>query len=51
MKGKQRNKCRKKNNRFKKLKVKKKRKNKRNSTGLQKPNVETEVYDNNKKCE
>ena len=34
-------------NRFKKLKLKKKREE--NFTELQKPNVETEVYDNNKK--
>ena len=43
------------NNRFKKLKLKKgKRKKKEkdeNSTELQKPNVEAEVYDNNKKCD
>ena len=42
------------NNRFKKLKLKKeKRKNflkKENSTELQKPNIEAEVYNNNKKC-
>ena len=53
----------KKYNRFKKIKVKKeKRKRKKhgrrkkrgekkeNSTELQKPNVEAEVYNNNKKC-
>ena len=34
-----------KNNKFKKLKLKKEE----NSTELQKPNVEAEVYDNNKK--
>ena len=61
------NKCRKNNNRFKKLKIKikKKRKVKKNgrrkkkgkekkkgnSTELQKPNVEAEVYNNNKKCD
>ena len=42
----------KKNNRFKKLKLKKRKKKKKkeeNSTELQKPNVEAEVYDNNKK--
>ena len=43
------------NNRFKKLKLKKgKRKKKKkdeNSTELQKPNVEAEVYDNNKTCD
>ena len=37
------------NNRFKKLKLKGGEK-KENSTELQKPNVETEVY-NNKKCD
>ena len=44
---------------FKKLKIIKKRKEKKrkkkekkeNSTELQKPNVEAEVYDNNKKCD
>ena len=48
----------KKYNRFKKLKLKKekkkkqkKQKKKRNSTELQKPNVEAEVYNNNKKCD
>ena len=43
---------------FKKLKIIKKRKEKKrkkkekkeNSTELQKPNVEAEVYNNNKKC-
>ena len=43
-----------KNNRFlkKELKFKKwKRKKEKNSTELQKPIVEAEVYDNNKKCE
>jgi len=47
MKSKQRNKCIKNNNRFKKLKLKKKMEN---SPELQKPNVEAEVYNNNKKC-
>ena len=37
-------KCRKNNNRFKKIKLKKEEK----STELQKPNVETEVYNNNR---
>ena len=49
----------KKYNRFKKLKIIKKRKEKKrkkkekkeNSTELQKPSVEAEVYDNNKKCD
>ena len=37
---------------FKKLKLKKKRgKKKENSTELQKPNIEAEVYNNNEKCE
>ena len=36
------------NNRFKKLKLKKIEKKEDNSTKLQKPNVEAEVYDNNK---
>ena len=44
----------KKNNRFKKLKIKKekrskKKKKKENATEQQKPNVEAEVYDDNKK--
>ena len=43
------------NNRFKKLKIKKKRKGKKkkkvSSTELQKPNIEAEVYDNNKICD
>ena len=39
------------NNRFKKLKLKKEREKKNNSTELQKPNIEAEAYDNNKKCE
>ena len=39
------------NNRFKKLKLKKQREKKKNSTELQKPNIEAEAYDNNKKCE
>ena len=43
-------------NRFKKLKVKikkreKEKKKKENSTELQKPNVQAEVYDNNKNCD
>ena len=52
------NKCRKNNNRFKKLKFKKerrerekKKKKEENSTELQKPNVEAEVYNNNKRCD
>ena len=47
-----------KNNRFKKLKLKKRqqtikkyKKNKKNSTELQKPNVDAEVYNNNRKCD
>ena len=36
---------------FKKLKFKKVKKKKENSTELQKPNVEAEVYNNNKKCD
>ena len=53
MKSKQRYKCIKNNNRFKKLKLKRREKEKggRNSTELQKPNVEAEVYNNNKKCD
>ena len=42
------------NNRFKKLKFKTKKKEKKkeeNSTELQKPRVEAEVYDNNKQCD
>jgi len=51
-KGKQRNKCRKNNNWFKNLKIKKgEREKKENSTELQKPNIEAEVYNNNKKCD
>ena len=52
-KSKQRNKCRKNNNRFKKLKIKIKnrKETKQNSTELQKPNVEAEVYNNTKKCD
>ena len=50
-KSKQRNKCRK--NKFKKLKIKikkeKKKKKQGNFTKLQKPNVEAEVYNDNKK--
>ena len=45
---------RKTNNRFKKLKLKKKeekKKKKENTTELQKPNIEAEVYDNNEKCD
>ena len=38
------------NNRFKKLKLIKEKRKKENTTELQKPNVEAEVY-NNKKCE
>ena len=38
------------NNRFKNFKEKKKKKKKENSTELQKPNVEAEVY-NNKMCD
>ena len=39
------------NNRFKKLKLKKEKiKNQENSTDMQKPSVEAEVYDN-KKCD
>ena len=34
---------------FKKLNLKKREKKKENSTELQMPNVEEEVYDNNKK--
>ena len=48
----------KKYNRFKKIKIKKiiflskeKFKKKENSTELQKPNIEAEVYNNNKKCD
>ena len=41
----------KKNNKFKKLKLKKEREKKKTSTKLQKPNVEAEVYSNNKKCD
>ena len=37
------------NNSFKKLK--KRGGGKENSTELQKPNIEAEVYDNNKKCD
>jgi len=51
-KDKQRNKCRKNNNRFKKLKIKIKKRDreikKENSTELQKPNIEVEVYNNSK---
>ena len=37
------------NNRFKKLKLKKEREKKNNSTELQKPNIEAEAYNINKK--
>ena len=52
-KSRQRNKCRKNNNTFKKLKRKKEKgkKKKENSSELQKPNVEAEVYNNKKKCD
>ena len=43
------NKCRKNNNRFKKLKLKIKEIKEENSTELQKTKVEAEVYNNNKK--
>ena len=43
------------NNRFKTLKIQikkiERRKEKGNSTELQKPNVEAEVYNNRKKCD
>ena len=44
------------NNRFKKLKLKKekrilKKEKEENSRELQKPNIEAEVYNNNKKCD
>ena len=53
-KKKKKSKCRKNNNRFKKLKIKIKKiekgeKKKGNATELQKPNIEAEVYNNNKK--
>ena len=53
-KSKQRNISRKNNNRFKKLKIKikkieREREIKENSTELQKPNIEVEVYNNSKK--
>ena len=35
----------------KKKKTEEERKKKKNSTELQKPNVEAEVYNNNKKCD
>ena len=42
----------KKYNKFKKLKLKKReREKKENSTELRKPNTEAEVYDNNTKCD
>ena len=47
-KSKQRNKCRKNIIGLKRLKIKRKEK-KENSTELQKPNIEAEVYNNNKK--
>ena len=51
-KSKQRNKCRKINVlKFFKLKLEKKQEKKENSTELQKPNVEAEVYNNNRKCD
>ena len=50
-KGKQRNKCRKKYNRFKKLKLLKRENKKENSPELQKPNVEADIYNNNNKCD
>ena len=34
-----------------KIKIKKSRKKKENSTELQQPNIEAEVYNNNKKCD
>ena len=34
-----------------KIKIKKSRKKKENSTELQQPNIESEVYNNNKKCD
>ena len=49
-KGKQRNKCRKNNNRFK-IFLKREKEKKEYSTELQKPNVGAEVYNNNKKCD
>ena len=48
-KNKQRNKCRKNNNRFKKLKLKRE-KTEKSCPVLQKPNKAAEVYNNNKKC-
>ena len=54
MKSKRRNKCRKNNNRFKKLKSKTKKREKKknvNPTELQKPNIQAEVYNKNKKCD
>ena len=55
-KGKQRNKCRKNNDRFKilKIKIKKKenrKKKKENSPELQNLNIEAEVFNNNEKCD
>ena len=43
------NKCRKNNSRFKKINLRKEEKE--NSTELQKPSVDAEVYNNNKKCD
>ena len=37
------------NNWFKKLKFKKEKRERKNSTELQKPNIEAEVYDKNRK--
>ena len=48
---KQRKRCRKNNNRFKKLKLKREREKKENYTELQKSNIETEIYNNIKKCD
>ena len=50
-KSKQRTKCRKNNNKLEKLKLKKEKRKKENSTELQKPNIEADVYNNNKKCD
>ena len=61
MKGKQRNKCRKNTIGLRNLKLKlyfkngrrqkKGKKTEENSTELQKPNIDAEVYNNNKKCD
>ena len=40
-----------KNRKENKRRKKKGKKKKENSTELQKPNIETEVYNNNKKCD